>query len=104
MRTTTPWGPAQSTEKHAEGITFYSTAGHGGFKLSPARAAAVLAKFPGFTTWLGDSAWWEEDCDATLVVATFPQYFPRYHDPVTLARLDAMAQRLYKDALTPATA
>jgi hypothetical protein len=70
----TPWGTAQDTNEIAEGITFYSTAGHGGMKLSPERHAKVQKKFPNFKTFAG-GAWYEEDCDVMAVVATFPECF-----------------------------
>ncbi len=37
MSIRTPWGKAQTTEVLAEGIVFYSTASHGGFKLARPR-------------------------------------------------------------------
>lgn len=70
----TPWGPAQYLDTIADGIEFYSTAGHGGIKLSPERHAAVQQSYPNFTTFAG-GAWYEEDCDVAVVMATFPEYF-----------------------------
>lgn len=64
----TPWGPAQHATEHAPGITFYSTAGHGGFYLSPAR----LAEMPEADRSLG---WYEEDCEAVRVLVNFPAFF-----------------------------
>lgn len=37
----TPWGPSQDAKVYAEGVMSHSTAGHGGFQLSPERNALV---------------------------------------------------------------
>ncbi len=75
-RISTPWGPAEAVHKIARGITFYMTAGHGGFLLSPSRNAKIPQELKE-KTWLkcGLKGWYEEDCDANLVITTFPQYF-----------------------------
>ena len=71
----TPWGPAQTSEVIAPGITFYSTASHGGFHLSDERNARVSLKLRRSTfLQLGMKGWYEEDCDASIVLATFPEY------------------------------
>jgi hypothetical protein len=70
----TPWGREQTRREVAEGITFYSTASHGGYHLSPERFAKFREYFPDFGLWAGDP-WFEEDCDAALVVVTFPDLF-----------------------------
>jgi hypothetical protein len=69
-----PWGQVQHDNHIADGIVFVSTAGHGGFHLSPERHAAVRAKFPAFSTFAG-GPWYEEDCDVAVVVAAFPEEF-----------------------------
>ncbi len=70
----TPWGESDSVETVADGITVVTTASHGGMHLSPERHAAVKAKYPLFKTFAG-GAWYEEDCDVAIVVATFPECF-----------------------------
>ena len=70
-----PWGEVQDIDPIADGIEFLFTAGHGGMKLSDERAKAVKAKFPNFTTWVGDCHYYEEDSDVAVVVATFPECF-----------------------------
>ncbi len=47
----------------------YSTAGHGGIKLSPERNRVVNK------AWRRKGGWYEEDVDAAIVILTFPQYF-----------------------------
>lgn len=65
----TPWGPAQNATSYAPGITFYSTAGHGGFKLDRAHNAKV----PAYLRCAG--GWYEEDVEANIVVLVFPEAF-----------------------------
>jgi len=74
MGKSTPWGPAERTEQVAPGIVFFSTASHGGYRLSQTR----LAEMPDY---LRDARhitgpWFEEDCEAALVVLAFPEDFP----------------------------
>lgn len=70
----TPWGESEGQTVAVPGIVFHSTAGHGGFHLSPERQAAVRQKFPGFRTFAG-GPWYEEDNDWAVVVLTFPELF-----------------------------
>lgn len=74
MSIETPWGPAQSAMELAEGITFYSTASHGGIHLSPERETELQSKF-NYKTF-GGSSWYEEDLDYNVVVLAFPNCFP----------------------------
>ena len=65
----TPWGPSQGATVYAEGVTAHSTAGHGGFHLSPARNCkvhAILRARDGF---------YEEDEAWVIVAFTFPNLF-----------------------------
>jgi hypothetical protein len=41
MTTKTPWEPAQYSQEIASGITFHSTASHGGFHLTVERVAQM---------------------------------------------------------------
>jgi hypothetical protein len=74
--TSTPWGKADHKKVYARGITFYSTPGHGGFKLSATLNAQVPQTLKD-TTWggLGHKGWYEEDCDWAIVALVFPQVF-----------------------------
>jgi hypothetical protein len=75
----TPWGPAQTSEVIAPGIVFYSTASHGGFHLSAEQNSRVPLKLRQSTfLQLGMKGWYEEDCDAAIVLATFPEYADRF--------------------------
>ena len=71
----TPWGMAQSEETIGDGIVVYTTASHGGYRLSDERQAEVEARIPEFEPWAG-TGWYEEDCDWAVVALMFPAAFP----------------------------
>jgi hypothetical protein len=66
----TPWGKADHEQTYAEGIVFYNTSSHGGFKLDRIRNAQVP---PALRERGG---WYEEDCAWAKVVYAFPAIFP----------------------------
>ncbi len=76
----TPWGPSQTIQEIAPGITLYSTASHGGFHLSEARVASMPKHLRDFIpfggTQSGPGRWFEEDADWSVVALAFPQFFP----------------------------
>ena len=65
----TPWGTSQGATIYAEGVTFHSTASHGGFKLDAKRNGALhpALRLPG--------GWYEEDGDWARVAAGYPDLF-----------------------------
>lgn len=68
----TLWGPSQGATIHADGVVFHSTAGHGGFLLSPERNSKVhpsLRVIGG--TYEEDEAW-------AIVAFTFPDLFTSF--------------------------
>lgn len=69
------WGPVQQETPVAEGITFVSTAGHGGYVLSNERAEQLQKTFPRFESSFSTAKEFEEDCDANIVVLAFPECF-----------------------------
>jgi len=69
MSIRTPWGKTETAEVHTDGIVFYSTASHGGFKLDCERNALV------HSAWRNRGGWYEEDCEAAKVIVTFPSLF-----------------------------
>jgi hypothetical protein len=69
------WGPVQQEHPVADGITFVSTAGHGGYVLSDERAAQLREKFPRFESRFSTATEFEEDCDANVVILAFPECF-----------------------------
>ncbi|MDZ4388463.1 MAG: hypothetical protein U0974_01860 [Gemmatimonadales bacterium] len=79
----TPWGVAQTTHSYGPGITRYTTAGHGGIELSVGRNRDV------HKAWRRPDGWYEEDCEANIVVFTFPQHFPADHLAYATSELKA---------------
>lgn len=65
-RVCTPWGTSQGATRYAEGILFHSTAGHGGFHLTPERNAGI---HPALRAVDG---YYEEDYDWAAVAQAFP--------------------------------
>ena len=63
----TPWGIADHSEHIADGITFYGTPSHGGFKLSADRQAKV----PEYMR--SPDGWYEEDCEWSIVALVFEE-------------------------------
>ena len=63
----TPWGPAQVAYNVAPGAVWFSTAGHGGLRVSPATAKKALtpAAIKLADKW-GGSLWFEEDIGYTI--------------------------------------
>lgn len=71
MSTYTPWGPAQTSEKIVRGLMRYTTAGHGGYHLSPTLNQQVPQPIR------NAGGWYEEDCAWAAVVYTFPELFTK---------------------------
>ncbi|OHV86012.1 DUF7007 domain-containing protein [Mesorhizobium sp. ORS 3428] len=68
----TPWGVSQGGTLYAEGVTAYSTAGHGGFRLSAERNRKV------HTMLRSAGGWYEEDAEWAIVAMTFPHLFTAF--------------------------
>ena len=64
----TPWGVSQDEKVFAEGIVSVSTAGHGGFCVSPEKQKEMPKIFR-------RGKWYEEDCEWCFVVLSFPEHF-----------------------------
>lgn len=71
----TPWGIAQSHHRIAEGITTYSTSSHGGIELSEERVEAMPEALRDFRPFSGQTGWYEEDVDWSIVALAFPEAF-----------------------------
>ena len=65
----TPWGLSQGATLYAEGVLFHSTAGHGGFQLSPDRNRKVHPALR------NSSGWYEEDAEWAAVAQGLPDLF-----------------------------
>lgn len=74
-----PWGSVQYWRELAPGIVQVYTAGHGGIRLSPERQAQLPAwalEVP--SGYCPKPMWWEEDCEAMVVVYVFWEELKRY--------------------------
>jgi hypothetical protein len=71
-RVHTPWGASQAATVYAEGVTSYSTAGHGGFKLSAERNRKVHPMLR------AKGGWYEEDAEWAIVAISFPHLFTAF--------------------------
>ncbi len=90
-----PWGVIQSADEIAPGIVHVTTAGHGGYWLSPERRADMPAEYRSIPTFAGGN-WFEEDCDWSLVALSFPEHFSmkaREAARSTVEWLDANSER-----------
>lgn len=71
----TPWGPAQTVREVGPGIELVTTSSHGGFYLDAAHYKLINIMFPDWFPFCGQPGWFEEDCDAAIVVLAFPASF-----------------------------
>lgn len=71
----TPWGPATLATVYAPGLTFYETAGHGGFHVAQDLLASMPEPYRSHPTYCGQAGWYEEDCDWAAVALSFPSLF-----------------------------
>ena len=76
VTTATPWGKADIVTRYARGINFYTRRDTAGFKLSETmnKRVPVELREQSFAG-LGIKGWYEEDCDAYIVIVTFSEYF-----------------------------
>lgn len=77
----TIWGPSQERQCYYEGIERVSTAGHGGFILSPEMNELVDAE------WRSSDCNYEEDETWAIVAFTFPHLFTAYESKRALRTL-----------------
>ena len=77
MSRKTPWGVSQGSERLKNGITYHTTAGHGGY-LVPIK---IVDKMPahlraiGLADYSGLGMWFEQDCACCAVAIAFPSLF-----------------------------
>lgn len=84
MATNTPWGLSQDAVKIERGLTFHSTARHGGFLVSEGYAEKYLseaARKRGME-W-GNYYAFEEDCLASIILLEIPNSRRLFTTPVT---------------------
>lgn len=79
----TPWGASQYERRYGDGIVFYSTAGHGGFRVAPEQNQLIpkaIRDESGTAVGGGKAGWYEEDCEWYAVAYAFPELFVSPHD------------------------
>jgi hypothetical protein len=91
----TPWGQAQQIEHIAEGIDFYTTASHGGYKISAERKKTMPEPYRSHKTFAG-GLWYEEDCDWAVIALSFPDEVFKYNDPEKKAMLLEKAMKTWE--------
>jgi hypothetical protein len=67
----TPWGRATYVEPLANGVGLVSTPSHGGIKVDPIRNQRI------HPAWRRSGGWYEEDCEALIVLYTFDDVAPK---------------------------
>lgn len=72
VHSSTPWGSSQGITQYADGVTFHTTAGHGGFHL----AAEYNRRVP--STLRTEAGWYEEDAEWAAVAVGLPDLFTAY--------------------------
>jgi hypothetical protein len=87
-RASTPWGISQGATAYAEGVICHSTAGHGGFHLTPARNVRVHSRLR------TADGFYEEDSAWAAVAEAFPELFTDLEQ----AGADATIRNWYPDA------
>jgi hypothetical protein len=102
--TATPWGASQTTHKVMNGLTWYSTAGHGGLCVSKGLADKKLspnAREEGIK--YGGSYWYEEDAQWVIPVYENPEWLKLMLDRKifssvpTMDELKAKIERYFPD-------
>lgn len=91
----TPWGPAQQSYHIGEGIIQHSTAGHGGMFV-PRDLLQTMPAGLRCNCYAGGGSWFEEDCEANLVVLAFPHLFSPF--AVWMAAREMDRSDFYKPA------
>jgi hypothetical protein len=94
----TPWGVSDHAEYIAPGITFYSTPSHGGYFLDEDINVKVAIELKKATCCQnGLNGWYEEDCDWSIVVYSFPHLF----EPDQVRIATETVDRFYPDYFNP---
>lgn len=73
-RANTPWGISQSATIYADGVVSHSTAGHGGFELSPERNVRIHPSLR------AANGFYEEDCCWAAAAQAFPELFTDFEN------------------------
>jgi hypothetical protein len=66
-----PWGPIDSHDTLAPGITFTSTSSHGGIHLDDDHERQIPVEVRHIARTYAPAGWYEEDCDLVIPVLWF---------------------------------
>jgi hypothetical protein len=72
----TPWGQSDHESKLIDGVVFYGTPGHGGYKVDASVRATWPQPLQDFVPFNDNTGWYEEDCDAAIVMLAHHEHFP----------------------------
>lgn len=86
-----PWGTVQEATEIADGITWVSTAGHGGVFVSAAKRKEMKPFM------VAEDGWYEEDCEAAKVIVSFPHLFSKEQVSSGLASFRNWYPDLYEE-------
>ena len=92
----TPWGPAQEVKHVGEGVTWYSTASHGGFHVDAERMKQMPSRFREFKPWAG-RGWYEEDADWAVVCLSFPELFSEKDRAAATETLEIVSREYFEN-------
>ena len=74
----TPWGDADYEKEYTNGVVFYGTPGHGGFKVDAKVRKTWPQVLQDFVPFNQNTGWYEEDCDCVIVYLAMPHLFPDF--------------------------
>lgn len=77
----TPWGQSDHERILGEGIVFYGTPSHGGFKVQHEQNMRIPVALR------NKDGWYEEDCDIEILCFVFPELFPENDQERTIKYL-----------------
>ncbi len=84
----TIWGKPQSCEEYGGGVFFYSTASHGGYKVTRQKAMPEALR--------NETGWYEEDCEWARVALGLPDFFTAYEKKVAERTLRAYEPNVWE--------
>jgi len=75
--TSSPWGLVQSQDDLGEGVSFVSTASHGGYYVPAEKVAEMPIQLRSMPVFSGQCEWYEEDQDWCIVALAFPHLYKK---------------------------
>lgn len=100
MTIRTPWGEPDVVDELAEGITWYETPSHGGYRLSDKRVKELPSHLRAHKPFAG-YGWYEEDVDWCIVALGFPDVYCARLSQDERERKLAIAQSTFDQWIKP---